>query len=72
MIAHATGIPIIVEAILDTALLLMACHVVSPNHLLQRRPSITMTGSNNASIAGHAKKIIGIPASAKSGTITKE
>ena len=70
--AHATGTPMIVEAKLDTALLLIACLVVNPNHLLQRRPSITMTGTSNTAIAGNVIKIIGMPMSASNGNGTKE
>jgi len=71
MTAHAIGTPINVEARFDRALILIACHVFNPNHLLQRTPSIKMTGTSRITIAGHVRKIIGIPTSANSGRTTK-
>jgi hypothetical protein len=60
-----------VDARFDTALILIACDVFKPNHLLHRTPSIRMTGTSRITIAGHVRKIIGMPASANSSRTTK-
>jgi len=70
--AQATGTPIIVDVRFDAAFALIACHVLKPSHFLQRNPSIAITGISRTTIAGHVRKIIGTPASASSGSGTKE
>lgn len=49
---------------MDTVFVFAASHTVRPNHLLQRRLWIAITGITRITIAGKVRVIIGMPMSA--------